>query len=89
VTPGLASRRPLSIALGLLVLTFLYGCQAGEQGESQSDEPTAQDQSFEDTGQTQGGDSNGVQGELGSQVAEIMNSSRYQYGEWGYLEVDP
>jgi serine-type D-Ala-D-Ala carboxypeptidase/endopeptidase (penicillin-binding protein 4) len=40
-------------------------------------------------GQTQGGDSNGAQEELGSQVAEIMNSSRYQYGEWGYLEVDP
>jgi hypothetical protein len=78
VTLGLASRRPVSNALGLLVLTFLYGCQVGEQGESQSDEPTAQDQTFEDTRQTQGGDSNGVQGELGSQVAEIMNSSRYQ-----------
>jgi D-alanyl-D-alanine carboxypeptidase/D-alanyl-D-alanine-endopeptidase (penicillin-binding protein 4) len=89
VTLGLVSRRPLSIALGLLVLTFLYGCQAGEQGESQSDETTTQDQASDDTGQTQGGDPNGAQGELGSGVAQIMNSSRYQYGEWGYLEVNP
>ena len=53
MTLGLASRRPLSIALGLLVLTFLYGCQAGEQGESQPDETTAQDQASEDMGQIQ------------------------------------
>ncbi len=38
----LASRRSLSIALGLLVLVFLYGCQAGEQGESRSSEGAAQ-----------------------------------------------
>jgi serine-type D-Ala-D-Ala carboxypeptidase/endopeptidase (penicillin-binding protein 4) len=78
---GIASRRPLSIALGLLVLTFLlYGCQTGEQGASQTSEGT---------GQTEGGDSNGAREELGSDVAETMNSSFYKYGEWGYLEVDP
>jgi D-alanyl-D-alanine carboxypeptidase/D-alanyl-D-alanine-endopeptidase (penicillin-binding protein 4) len=89
VTLDPASRRPLSIVLGLLVLTFLYGCQAGEQGESQSEETMAQDQTSEDTGQTRDSDSDEAQVELGSEVAQIMNSSRYQYGEWGYLEVDP
>jgi D-alanyl-D-alanine carboxypeptidase/D-alanyl-D-alanine-endopeptidase (penicillin-binding protein 4) len=75
---GLASRRLLSIALGLLVLTFLYGCQeAGEQGGSES------------TGQTRNSDSNEAQAALGSEVEKIMDSSFYEYGEWGYLEVDP
>ncbi len=41
VTLELASRRSLSITMGLLVLVFLYGCQAGEQGESRSSEGAA------------------------------------------------
>ena len=71
MTLGLTSRRPLTNALGLLVLAFLYGCQAGEQEEASSAETDE------------------AQGELGSEVEEIMNSSLYRYGEWGYLEVDP
>ena len=43
MTLDLAGRRSLSITLGLLlVLVFLYGCQAGEQGESRSSEGAAQ-----------------------------------------------
>ena len=72
---GFAGRRWLSIALGLLVLAFLYGCQAGEQEESQEESGSAA--------------TDEAQGELGSEVEEIMNSSLYRYGEWGYLEVDP
>ena len=89
VTLGLASRRSLSIALGLLVLAFLYGCQAEEQGEARSSETTTQDQTTEDTSQTQDGDPSEAQGELGPEVAKIMDSSFYQDGEWGYLEVAP
>jgi len=79
----------LFVALGLLVLTFLYGCQTEEQGASRSSETTAQDQTSEDTGQTRGGDPDGADGELGSEVEKILNSSFYRYSEWGYLEVDP
>ena len=86
---GVASGRPLTIALGLLVLAFLYGCYGGEQEESSSADATSQDRNSADTGQTEGGDSNGAQQELGSDIAETMNSSFYKYGEWGYLEVDP
>ncbi len=42
MTLDLASSRALSITLGFLVLVFLYGCQAGEQGESRSSEGAAQ-----------------------------------------------
>jgi D-alanyl-D-alanine carboxypeptidase len=86
---GFASGRPLTIALGLLVLAFLYGCYGGEQEESSSADATSQDRNSADTGQTEGGDSNGAQQELGSDIAETMNSSFYKYGEWRYLEVDP
>src|SRR5919107_5693514 len=86
---GVASGRPLTIALGLLVLAFLYGCYGGEQEESSSADATSQDRNSADTGQTEGGDSNGARQELGSDIAETMNSSFYKYGEWGYLEVDP
>ncbi len=52
-------------------------------------ETTTQDQTSEDTAQTQGGDPSEAQEKLGTEVAKIMGSSFYQYGEWGYLEVDP
>ena len=56
MTLGFAGRRALSIALGLLFLAFLYGCQAEEQGEARSSETT------EDTSQTGDGDSSEAQG---------------------------
>ena len=90
MTLDLASRRSLSITLGLLlVLVFLYGCQAGEQGESRSSEGAAQNSGPEDAGQTRGIEPDGAQGALGPEVEKIMNSPFYRYGEWGYLEVDP
>lgn len=76
--------------MGLLVLTFLYGGQAKGQEKTRSSETTTQDQtSSEDTAQTQGGEPSEAQEKLGPEVAKIMGSSFYQYGEWGYLEVDP
>ena len=66
---GLASGRPLTIALGLLVLAFLYDCYGGEQEESSSADATSQDRNSADTGQTEGGDSNGARQELGSDIA--------------------
>jgi D-alanyl-D-alanine carboxypeptidase/D-alanyl-D-alanine-endopeptidase (penicillin-binding protein 4) len=83
----LASRRSLTIVLGLLVLAFLYGCKAEEQGQSRPPETTAHDRASGVAGQTRGGDQ--AHGELGAEVGKIMNSSFYRYGEWGYLEVDP
>jgi serine-type D-Ala-D-Ala carboxypeptidase/endopeptidase (penicillin-binding protein 4) len=79
----------LFIALGYLLLAFLYGCQSEGQGESRSSETTAQDGAAEEAGQTRGGELDEAQGELGPEVSKIMNSSSYRYGEWGYLEVDP
>src|SRR5215208_6315312 len=73
----------------VMILAFLYGCQADKQGESRSSETTAQHRSAEEAGQTQGGDLGEAQGELGPKVTKIMNSSFYRYGEWGLLEVDP
>jgi D-alanyl-D-alanine carboxypeptidase/D-alanyl-D-alanine-endopeptidase (penicillin-binding protein 4) len=87
--PSLASRRSLSIVLGLLVLAFLYGCQDQQQGKSRSSETTAQHRAADQMGQTRGGELGEAQGELGPKVAKIMDSSFYRYGEWGYLEVDP
>ena len=89
MTLDLASRRSLSITLGLLVLVFLYGCQAGEQGESRSSEGAAQNSGPEEVGQTGGIDPDGGQGALGPEAEKIMDSPFYRYGEWGYLEVDP
>jgi len=89
VTLDLASRRSLSITLGLLVLVFLYGCQAGEQGESRSSEGAAQNSGPEEAGQTRGIDPDEGQGALGPEAEKIMDSPFYRYGEWGYLEVDP
>ncbi len=86
---NLVGRRPMFIALGLLVLAFLCGCQAGGQGEARASETTSQDRTSQDSGQTRDSGSEEAQRELGSGVEEIMNSSFYQYGEWGYLEVDP
>ena len=75
--------------LGLLVLAFLYGGQARGQEETRSPETTTQGQTSEDTAQTQGDEPSEAQEKLGPEVAKIMGSSFYQYGEWGYLEVDP
>ena len=60
VTPDLASRRSLSILLGVLVLVLLYGCQAGEQRESRSSEGAAQNSGPEEAGQTRGVDPDGA-----------------------------
>ncbi len=78
----------LPMALGLLVLAFLYGCQE-EQGGSPSSETTAADRASSEEGQTQGSNPGGTQGELGPKIEKIMDSSLYRYGEWGLLEVDP
>ncbi len=72
-----------------MILVCFYGCQSDKQSESGSSETTAQGQTAEGTGQTQGGDLGEAQAELGPKVAKIMNSKFYRYGEWGYLEVDP
>lgn len=73
-----------------MIMTLLYGCQDDKQGESGSSETTAQGRAAEGTGQTQeGGDLGESQAELGPKVGNIMGSSFYRYGEWGYLEVDP
>jgi hypothetical protein len=79
--PGLASRRSLSIVLGLLVLAFLYSCQDQQQGKSRSSETAAQHRAADQTGQTWGGELGEAQGELGPKVAKIMDSSLYRYGE--------
>ena len=88
----LSTRRVVSVllvAMVVLVLAFLYGCQDEGQGESRSSEAAAQERAAEKTGQTQGRDLSQAQGELPSEVSKIMDSSFYRYGEWGYLEVDP
>ena len=88
----LSTRRVVSVllvAMVVLVLAFLYGCQDEGQGESRSSESAAQEHAAEKTGQTQGRDLSQAQGELPSEVSKIMDSSFYRYGEWGYLEVDP
>jgi D-alanyl-D-alanine carboxypeptidase/D-alanyl-D-alanine-endopeptidase (penicillin-binding protein 4) len=76
-----------------VTMALLVGCQSdkqgGSQGQSSSSKTTAQAQTAEVTGQTQGGDLGQAQSELGPKVAKIMGSSFYRYGEWGYLEVDP
>jgi D-alanyl-D-alanine carboxypeptidase/D-alanyl-D-alanine-endopeptidase (penicillin-binding protein 4) len=77
-----------TIAVAVL-LAFLYGCQADNQGGSRSSKTTTQAQTAEQTGQTQGGELGEAQAELGPKVSKIMGSSLYRYGEWGYLEVDP
>src|SRR5215208_3165961 len=74
----------------VMILAFIYGCQADKQEGSRSSKTTAQDKTAGQTGQTQGGGELGeAQGELGPESTKIMNSSLYRYGEWGYLEVDP
>ena len=73
----------------VMILAFLYGCQADKQEGSASSKTTAQDKTAEQTGQTQGGELGEAQGELGPEITKIMNSSLYRYGEWGLLEVDP
>src|SRR5215208_1534306 len=74
----------------VMILAFIYGCQADKQEGSGSSKTTAQDKTAGQTGQTQGGGELGeAQGELGPESTKIMNSSLYRYGEWGYLEVDP
>src|SRR5215208_6798354 len=74
----------------VMILAFIYGCQADKQEGSRSSKTTAQDKTAGQTGQTQGGGELGeAQGELGPKVTKIMNSSFYRYGEWGLLEVDP
>ena len=82
VTVGLASRRSLYVALGLLVVVLFGGCGSGERGQPDSSEAAVQDRTSQDGGQAQGG-------ELGPKVEKIMDSRYYRYGEWGYLEVDP
>jgi serine-type D-Ala-D-Ala carboxypeptidase/endopeptidase (penicillin-binding protein 4) len=72
-----------------VLLVFVYGCQSDKQGGSNSPKTTAQAQTAEKTGQTQGGDLGEAQGGLGPKVAKIMGSKPYRYGEWGYLEVNP
>jgi serine-type D-Ala-D-Ala carboxypeptidase/endopeptidase (penicillin-binding protein 4) len=72
-----------------VLLAFVYGCQSDKQGGSNSPKTTAQAQTAEKTGQTQGGDLGEAQGGLGPKVAKIMDSKPYRYGEWGYLEVNP
>ena len=76
-----------------VALALLVGCQSDTQGGSQggasSSKTTAHDKTAEVTGQTQGGDIGPARSELGAKVAKIMNRQKYQYGQWGYLEVDP
>jgi D-alanyl-D-alanine carboxypeptidase/D-alanyl-D-alanine-endopeptidase (penicillin-binding protein 4) len=78
----------LSIVLGFLILTFLYGCQ-DQQGKSRSSETTAQHRASEEARQTQGGDLGEAQGGLNPKIEKIMNSSPYRDSEWALLEVDP
>ena len=59
------------------------------RGIQRSSKTTAQAQTAEQTGQTQGGELGQARSELGPKVAKIMNRPNYHYGEWGYLEVDP
>jgi D-alanyl-D-alanine carboxypeptidase/D-alanyl-D-alanine-endopeptidase (penicillin-binding protein 4) len=73
----------------VMILAFIYGCQADKQEGSSSSKTAAQDKTAGQTGQTQGGELGEAQGELGPEITKIMNSSLYRYGEWGYLEVDP
>ena len=61
----------------------------GSQGGSSSSKTTAHAQTTEVTGQAQGGGSGRARSELGPKVEKIMNRPKYQYGQWGYLEVDP
>jgi serine-type D-Ala-D-Ala carboxypeptidase/endopeptidase (penicillin-binding protein 4) len=76
-----------------VAMALLVGCQSdkqgGSQGGSSSSKTTAHAQTTEVTGQTQGGGSGRARSELGPKVEKIMNRPKYQYGQWGYLEVDP
>ena len=76
-----------------VAMALLLGCEAdtqgGSQGESGSSKTTSNAQTTEVTGQTQGGGSDQARSELGPKVEKIMNRPKYQYGQWGYLEVDP
>jgi serine-type D-Ala-D-Ala carboxypeptidase/endopeptidase (penicillin-binding protein 4) len=72
-----------------VILVFVYGCQSDKQEGSNSPKTTSQAQTSEQTVQTQGGDLGQARSELGPKVEKIMNRPKYQYGQWGYLEVDP
>ena len=73
-----------------ILLVFVYGCQSDkQQGESNSPKTTSQAQTAKQTVQAQGGNLGQAPSELGPKVEKIMNRPEYQYGQWGYLEVDP
>jgi D-alanyl-D-alanine carboxypeptidase/D-alanyl-D-alanine-endopeptidase (penicillin-binding protein 4) len=67
-----------------VAMALLLGCEADKQGGSQGESGSSKT-----TSQAQGGGSDQARSELGPKVEKIMNRPKYQYGQWGYLEVDP